>query len=66
MENDPIDNPPYNLALVFPSRGAAAVMRNGPALLIDFYGLDTSTAVRIAVHAEDAHRTLAELQALCQ
>ena len=59
-----INNLPYQLTQVLPSRGLAALARDGDGLLLDFYGPDTTTAIRLGIHLQDAQRMLAALQRL--
>ena len=63
IDND-INNLPYQLTQVLPSRGLAALARDGDGLLLDFYGPDSTTAIRLGIHLQDAQRMLAALQRL--
>ena len=60
--NDPAAIPSYTITQVLPSRGLAAVARDGDGMLLDFYGENTSTAVRVGVYITDAQGMLAELR----
>lgn len=63
LEFDDIIQPPaYLVDQVHPSLGLAGISRDGDGLLLDFFGRDTSTALRIAVFAPDGQKMLAELQ----
>lgn len=64
MEIGNITPPAYQLTQVLPSRGLANVIRDGDGLLLDFYGRDTTTAVRLGIHLSDGQRMLAELRRL--
>lgn len=57
-----ITPPAYQLTQVLPSLGLTAVIRDGEGLYLDFLGRDPSTEVRIAIHAPDGQRMLAELR----